>query len=79
VNRAKSLGYHYVTDEQGLEQANGKKVLGLFANEEVFQQRPEGQGDLYDPRVPLPVMTHEAIRLLSRDPQGFFLFRPQTR
>jgi len=74
VNRAKNLGYQYVTSEQELEQANGKKVLGLFANEEMFQQRPEGQGAVYDPRVPLPVMTREAIRLLSRDPQGFFLF-----
>ena len=74
VNRAKGLGYQYVTSEQGLEQANGSKVLGLFANEEMFQQRPEGQGAVYDPRVPLPVMTREAIRLLSRDPQGYFLF-----
>jgi alkaline phosphatase len=40
----------------------------------MFQQRPEGQGARYNPRVPLPVMTKEAIRLLSRDPQGFFLF-----
>jgi alkaline phosphatase len=74
VNRAKDLGYQYVTDEEGLKSANGKKVLGLFANEEMIQQRPEGQGARYNPRVPLPVMTHEAIRLLSRDPQGFFLF-----
>jgi alkaline phosphatase len=74
VNRAKNLGYQYVTSEQELESANGKKVLGLFANEEMFQQRPEGQGAVYNPRVPLPVMTREAIRLLSRDPQGFFLF-----
>jgi alkaline phosphatase len=74
VNRAKGLGYQYVTDKEGLENANGKKVLGLFANEEMFQQRPEGQGARYNPRVPLPVMTREAIRLLSRDPQGYFLF-----
>jgi alkaline phosphatase len=74
VNRAKSLGYQYVTDTEGLKSANGRKVLGLFANEEMFQQRPEGQGARYNPRVPLPVMTREAIRLLSRDPQGFFLF-----
>jgi alkaline phosphatase len=40
----------------------------------MFQQRPEGQGAIYYPRVPLPVMTRETIRLLSRDPQGFFLF-----
>lgn len=74
VKRAKDLGYRYVTDEEGLDNARGKKVLGLFANEEMFQQRPEGQGARYNPRVPLPVMTKEAIRLLSRDKQGFFLF-----
>jgi len=74
VNKAKNRGYQYVTSEQGLERANGQKVLGLFANEEMFQQRPEGEGARYNPRVPLPVMTREAIRLLSRDPQGFFLF-----
>jgi alkaline phosphatase len=74
VKTAKNLGYRYVTDEEGLKNTNGKEVLGLFANEEMFQQRPEGQGARYNPRVPLPVMTREAIRLLSRDPQGFFLF-----
>jgi alkaline phosphatase len=74
VNRAKNLGYQYVTSEEGLESTNGKKVLGLFANEKMFQQRHEGQGAVYNPRVPLPVITREAIRLLSRDPQGFFLF-----
>jgi alkaline phosphatase len=74
VDRAKELGYEYVTNQQELEAADGKKVLGLFANEEMFQHNPEGQGDIYEPTVPLPVMTGKAIELLSRDPQGFFLF-----
>ena len=74
VDRAQELGYEYVTDQEALQSADGRKVLGLFANEEMFQQRPEGEGALYDPTVPLPVMTRKAIELLSRDPQGFFLF-----
>jgi alkaline phosphatase len=74
VERAKELGYEYVTDQERLEGANDSKVLGLFANEEMFQHNPEGQGDVYEPTVPLPVMTQKAIELLSRNPQGFFLF-----
>ena len=31
--------------------ADGDQLLGLFANEEMFQQRPEGQGDEYAPVV----------------------------
>jgi alkaline phosphatase len=42
VKKAKSLGYQYITDKKGLKSADGKKVLDLFANEEMFQQRPEG-------------------------------------
>src|SRR3712207_2112084 len=41
VDRAKELGYEYVTNQQEPEAAEGRKVLGLFANEEMFQQRPE--------------------------------------
>ncbi len=74
VERAEGLGYEYVTNQDELEAANGKKVLGLFANEEMFQQNPEGEGDVYEPTVPLPVMAQKAIELLKRDPQGFFLF-----
>jgi alkaline phosphatase len=48
-------------------------LLGLFANEEMFQQAPEGEGALYDPPVSLPEMTQKAIEILSQDPEGFFL------
>ena len=34
---------------RALAAATGSKLLGLFANEELFQQRPEGQGDVYNP------------------------------
>lgn len=53
---------------------NRGKVLGLFANEEMFEYHNEGEGDLYDPSVRLPVMTKKAINILSRDRDGFFLF-----
>jgi alkaline phosphatase len=73
VERAEGLGYEYVTDASGLQAASGNKILGLFANEEMFQQAPEGEGDAYDPTVPLPDMTSKAIDVLSQDPDGFFL------
>ena len=73
VERAEGLGYEYVSDAAGLEAATGTKLLGLFANEEMFQQNPEGEGDIYDPPVPLPDMARKAIETLSQDPEGFFL------
>ncbi|ACZ43205.1 Alkaline phosphatase [Thermobaculum terrenum ATCC BAA-798] len=77
VREAKRLGYTYVTDRQELMAARGPKVLGLFANEEMFQQRPEGEGAVYSPVVSLPEMTQKAIDILSRNPRGFFLFVEQ--
>ena len=49
--------------------ADGRRLLGLFANEEVFQQRPEGEGDVYEPSVPLDEMTAKALDVL-RAPAG---------
>ena len=73
VQKARDLGYEYVTDASGLRAASGPRLLGLFANEEMFQQAPEGEGALYDPPVSLPEMTQKAIEILSQDPEGFFL------
>jgi alkaline phosphatase len=73
VGQAQRLGYQYVSDAAGLNRARGDRLLGLFSNEEMFQQRPEGQGDEYDPVVPLPDMTRKALDTLSRDRDGFFL------
>ena len=73
VEKAKGLGYEYVTDAAGLQAAAGPKLLGLFANEEMFQANPEGEGAIYDPTVPLPQMTQKAIDTLSQNPEGFFL------
>ena len=73
VAQAQDLGYEYVTDADGLAAADGDRLLGLFANEEMFQQRPEGQGDQYDPVVPLADMTAKALDVLSQHEDGFFL------
>lgn len=74
IERAEELDYEYVSDAEGLEAATGPKLLGLFANEEMFQQNPEGEGDIYDPVVSLEAMTAKAIEILSQDEDGFFLF-----
>ena len=73
VARARELGYRYVKDREGLRDVRGRKVLGLFANEEMFEHRPEGEGDLYDPLVPLPEMARKALSLLSADRDGLFV------
>ena len=73
VEKAKSLGYQYVSDREGLRKARGPKLLGLFANEEMFEHREEGHGDLYDPLVPLPEMATKALDILSRDRDGLFV------
>lgn len=74
IAKAQELGYAYVSDADGLASATGPKLLGLFANEEMFQQRPEEQGDLYEPVVTLDKMTAKAIEILSANPAGFVLF-----
>ncbi len=75
IASAKRRGYTYVSDAQGLRAApSDRKLLGLFANEEMFEQNPEGEGDLYAPVVSLATMTRKALRILGRDKQGFFLF-----
>ncbi|WP_425271757.1 alkaline phosphatase [Paenibacillus protaetiae] len=73
ISKANELGYSYVSNEADLKKADGTKLLGLFANEEMFQQKPEGQGDIYNPVVSLPTMTQKALETLSKNEQGFFL------
>jgi alkaline phosphatase len=73
VARAEQLGYRYASTPAQLQAVVSGKVLGLFANEEMFQQRSEGDGDVYAPVVPLATMTSKALGLLGQDPQGFFL------
>jgi alkaline phosphatase len=56
-----------------MQKAKNGKLLGLFANEEMFQQKPEGEGDIYNPVVSLPEMTKKAIDTLAANKNGFFL------
>ncbi|WP_205054108.1 alkaline phosphatase [Arthrobacter luteolus] len=64
VEQAQADGYEYVWDEAGLLQAQGPKVLGLFANEEMFQYGDDVE-EIYEPAVPLPAMTRKALELLT--------------
>ncbi|MEB7504884.1 alkaline phosphatase [Arthrobacter koreensis] len=64
VEQAQADGYEYVWDEAGLLQAQGPKVLGLFANEEMFQYGDDVD-EIYEPTVPLTTMTQKALELLS--------------
>jgi len=73
VAQAEGLGYEYVSTAEELAAAEGDQLLGLFANEEMFQMRPEGEGDVYDPVVPLADMASKALDVLSQDEDGFFL------
>lgn len=73
VTKAKELGYTYVSTKADLNKAKSGKLLGLFSNEEMFQQNEEGKGDIYDPVVSLPEMTKKAIDTLSSNKKGFFL------
>ncbi|AWB43299.1 alkaline phosphatase [Paenibacillus sp. CAA11] len=73
IEKAKKLGYTYAKSKTELQNAKGSKLLGLFANEEMFQANPEGEGDLYNPVVPLADMTKKAISTLSTNKNGFFL------
>ena len=73
VERSQALGYQYVSTRRELRSVRQGKVLGLFANEEMFEHANEGEGDLYDPSVPLRTMSKKALRLLSHDRDGFFL------
>jgi alkaline phosphatase len=73
VAQAESLGYEYVRTAEEFAHSDSDQLLGLFANEEMFQQRPEGEGDEFDPVVPLADMAGRALDILSQDEDGFFL------
>ena len=72
VKKAQQEGYTYVTNGEELEATREDKILGLFAEERMFEEGPEGSGS-YDPAVSLSQMTEKAIATLSQNPEGFFL------
>lgn len=77
VARAIQTGYSYVSDTDGLHRSSAnpeiRKLLGLFAAQELFQQSLDGGHDWYNPPVSLADMTARAIEVLNRNPNGFFL------
>lgn len=76
LERAATLGYAIASTPSELEMARSHepgKLLGLFAEKELFSQESEGHGDRYDPPVSLAEMTQAAIEILDRGPNGFFL------
>ena len=64
VEKAQSLGYEYVWDREGLQAADSSMLLGLFANEEMFQYG-DGVEARYEPTVPLTEMTAKALEILT--------------
>ena len=77
LRRAEELGYVIATTPDSLRRAaddpETTRLLGLFANQELFRQFPEGRGDKYDPPVSLAELTASALAVLSRHDRGFFL------
>ncbi|WP_307859292.1 alkaline phosphatase [Arthrobacter sunyaminii] len=72
VEQAQSMGYEYVWDLAGLQAADSSMVLGLFANEEMFQYGDDVEAR-YQPTVPLTDMTAKALEVLTSGDEGFFL------
>ncbi|SFS65072.1 alkaline phosphatase [Marininema halotolerans] len=74
IKEAQDHGYAYVYDQKGLQRTKSNRILGLFANEEMFTSGTEGDPDAtYNPAVPLTKMTEKAISTLSKNRNGFFL------
>lgn len=72
VEKAQGLGYQYVSDAEGLADAEGDQLLGLFANRTMFVSEPEPVGT-NDRTVSLEEMTEKAVEILSKNKKGFFL------
>jgi alkaline phosphatase len=62
--QAKALGYGFVENRSDLLRADHPFLLGLFKLEAMTGVEPEPS---------LPEMTSQAVRILSKNPRGFFL------
>ena len=72
LDRARAAGYRYADDAEALAAAGDGKVLGLFADEEMWKS---SRG-----RAPsLATLTTAALGRLSADPDGFFLCVEEER
>ena len=76
---AKSMGYHYVTNETELKEINATndKLLGLF-NPSYMNYKLD-RDDVNSKEPSLLEMTKKAINILSRDEDGFFLMSEGAR
>jgi alkaline phosphatase len=72
---ARDAGYEVVTDRQGLLDAEGDRLLGLFApsgmQDAISDFASRQEPDRVQPS--LAEMTDAALTRLSKDPEGFFL------
>ncbi|HVP57605.1 MAG TPA: alkaline phosphatase [bacterium] len=69
VAAARDRGFDVVFDKEGLAAAGGKRLLGLFAAEDLPYQ-----ADRIAYETPsLPEMFERALRMLTTDPDGFVL------
>ena len=79
ISRAQTdYGYAYVTTKSGLEaavMAGKSKVLGLFTNQGKTPETYRVDRTLSYPKEEptLPNMTASALKILEKDPDGFFL------
>jgi alkaline phosphatase len=73
VEKAKALGYTFVSDRDGLLSAGGSdKLLGLFASSHLpyaLDRRPDDGSDVPS----LVELTEAALDVLSKNENGFFL------
>ena len=72
VAQAQERGYEYVTDSGELDAVHAGRLLGLFAEEQMYGS--DGPDSEYESAVPLADLTAKALDVLSRDEDGFFLF-----
>jgi alkaline phosphatase len=74
TERAQELGYAFASTARELRAVCSSRLLGLFANDELFvQDPPEGEEMRYDPLVHLWELAAAALDALSPNPNGFFL------
>lgn len=69
VKKAERAGYQYADSLESLQETDGRKVLGLFAEEGMA---PELDRELTQ-QPSLSTMTKKAIQTLNKDKEGFFL------
>ena len=74
LTAAEKSGYEVLTDPEDLPESTGPRLLGLFAEREMWRAADEGEDAEYDPEVSLADMTAKALDVLSQDEGGFFLF-----